>query len=367
MKKIIVTGGHLTPALAVMEELKKHGWDIVYVGRIHAMENDSATSQEERIVREKGYTFTHINTGKLQRHLSLTAVKSILKIPIGCIQSYRLLQEYKPSVVLSFGGYLGFPVSLCARFLSIPVVLHEQTMQPGLTNRVLSKIAKQICISWPETEKYFKSDKVVLTGNPLRKEIYENSNSLKIVADKPILYVTGGNLGSHSINAVVGHAVTELTKHFTVIHQCGNASEFNDFKKLQEMREKLPASQKAGYYIFEYIDDDGLGWILSHAACLVSRAGANTISEIIALKKAAILIPLPWSGALEQVRSAEFLQTHGAALILPQEKLTARFLIEEIEALMSQKITIEKNLQKLQSYILPNAAEKITNVLESYA
>lgn len=367
MKRIFITGGHITPALAVSSVLHQRGWDMYYLGRIHALEGDSAESVEVGIVRAKGYTFLPIVAGRLQRKFTRFTISSLLKIPVGFLYALWYLLKFRPSAVVAFGGYIALPVVLIAWLLRIPVVLHEQTMRPGLSNKFLARFATTVCVSWKDTVEYFKGSKILVTGNPVRGELIEGKNTLSIPTHKPLLYITGGNLGSHVINETVGKCISVLTQKFVVIHQCGNSSVFNDYKNLSALKNTLRMSQRDDYFLYQYITADHLGWIFDHCDVMVSRSGANTVSEIIQFALPALLIPLPYSGNGEQLAHAKYLEKNNAALLLSQSELHPQSLLEGLKQLQSQKKEIKTQLKRMQKELIKDADQKIADVVESVA
>jgi UDP-N-acetylglucosamine--N-acetylmuramyl-(pentapeptide) pyrophosphoryl-undecaprenol N-acetylglucosamine transferase len=228
--KIIIIGGHLSPALAVIEELKNE--EIYYLGRKHAFEGDKAISLEYEEVSKLGIPFYSINAARLQRKFTSRTIPSLAKFPSGFFQSLKALKQIKPDVVLGFGGYVSLPVVLAAFFLRIPIVIHEQTLEAGFANRMEAKFARKICISWQSSEQYFPKQKTVLTGNPLRG-IVLNAKPFKEETGLPKIYITGGSSGSHSINLLVEKSLKELLEKFTVVHQTGDARRHADFERLQ--------------------------------------------------------------------------------------------------------------------------------------
>ncbi len=364
MKKIFITGGHLTPALAMIDELKKRDFGIFYIGRKYALEGESVESEEWRVMGEKKISFLELTTGRLQRRLTSYTVYSILKIPFGIIQASRYVTTYKPDVILSFGGYVALPLAYAGWLQKVPIVTHEQTVIQGLANRFISKISARICTSWP-SQNYARGDKCTYTGNPLRKEIFQHKTFPPRKSNKPVIYITGGNLGSHSINVLIKEMLTPLLEDFVVVHQCGRSRVYNDFKSLSDLRSKLPANLQADYYLFEYIGDDLIGTILNAAEIVVSRAGANTIMELMALRKAALLIPLPWSGGAEQQKNAEFLVDRRAALVLKQEDLTSDTLLRTIHTVYRDRQMYKNNMNQLRSLVISDAASRIADVIES--
>ncbi len=365
MRKIIITGGHVTPALSVMSELKLRNWECIYVGRTHALEGDKTQSEEMRIVVKEGYKFIPITTGRLQRQITRYTLISLLKIPIGIIQAFIILLQNKPQVILSFGGYVGLPIVLAGWCLGIPIVTHEQTLSPGLANRLSARFAKVICVSWPALSKKFPKKRFVYTGLPVRKEIFQINKQINIQSNKPVIYITGGNLGSHSINEVVEKNLPQLLKTYTIIHQCGKAMNEFDYKRLINLKNQLPKDLKDNYYVYTYIDKEFIGDVFRRCDILISRAGANIIYEIIALHKLAILIPLPWSGMKEQEINAKFLTDHQAGVTIEQKNLSGEILLKQIPFLMENRDRYLTNLDKLKNYVVSDADKRIAQVIES--
>ncbi len=316
--KILITGGHITPALAVIEEISKRGSiDVVVVGRKYALDHENVESFEYKTLSKRGIKFVNLSAGRLTRTLSVQTLLNFIRFPGGFLKSLAILREEKPDKILSFGGYIALPISLCAYLLHIPVYTHEQTMRAGLTNKIISKVAKKIFVSYEETKKYFPSNKTVLTGNPIRGLLIDSTPEVQ--SHRPLLYITGGSLGSHSINIHIEHILDELHKTFTVIHQTGNVAEFGDYERLKK---------RAGptYIVKEHVKEDEIAQIYSKADLVVCRSGANTVSELIVLNKPSVLIPLPWSSNGEQQAQAEFLHQAGVAEIFNQKHESSHLL-----------------------------------------
>lgn len=365
MKKVLITGGHLTPALAVMQVFKQQGWTIVYVGRTHALEGDTAISQEAQEVQRAGYEFRSLTTGRIQRRLTPRTIVSLMKIPIGLVEIFFYIRQFRPHVILTFGGYMAIPAALVGWLMGIPIVTHEQTLSPGISSRLIGKIARRICIAWEDTRTYFPQSKLIYTGNPLRQSIFQKTGMALVSITKPLLYITGGNLGAHSINTVVEEIIDELLKRFTLIHQCGNAQEYQDYERLTQKKLQLNQEFAKRFHPIEFIGLERIGWVLNSAQMIVSRAGANIVTEVLALKIPALFIPLPWSGEGEQQKNAQFLADHGAARLISQTELTGTRLLQEILQTYKERQTLAKNLEKLDHFIVPDAALRIVRVVES--
>jgi UDP-N-acetylglucosamine--N-acetylmuramyl-(pentapeptide) pyrophosphoryl-undecaprenol N-acetylglucosamine transferase len=365
MKKILITGGHITPALSVMRELGKNGWECFYVGRKYALEGDKTISQEMRIIDDLGFKFVPITAGRLQRSFTKFTFLSLLKIPVGIIQAFSILIKNKPQIILSFGGYIGLPIAVAGWCLGIPIVIHEQTQSSGMANKIIGYFAKKICVSWSMSIDKFPKEKVIYTGLPLRKEIFQIKKQLNFQKTKPVIYITGGNLGSHSINLIIEEILPQLLTKYTVIHQCGNAKNSHDYKHLENFKNKLPRNLVNNYYLFTYINEDLIADIFKKADILISRSGANIVYEIIALSKPSILIPLPWSGMQEQLMNAKFLTDHQASIMIQQTELTGALLLEKIEYLFNNRELYLQNLEKLKPFYIKDADKRIAQVIES--
>ena len=358
--KIVIIGGHLTPALSVIEEIGKDA-QILYVGRKHAIEGDKAVSLEYETITKKGIKFAEIKTGRLQRSFTRRTLTSITKIPIGFSKALLLLRNFAPDVVVGFGGYVSFPVIITAYFLGIPVVIHEQTLEAGATNRLLARFADKVCISFSSSSKYFPKEKVVLSGNPIRKSILHPEQKVDLPEGFPIIYVTGGSVGSHFINHLVSENLTKLLDKYILVHQAGDSSEFKDFDKLSILKEGLNNNKRERYIVSKFILPEQVGGVIRQASLVVSRSGANTISELIVLEKPAYLIPLPISQKDEQLKNALFLKKLGLAAIGDQKSLTPQIFLREINKMM-QNLSSYK-IKSGKTHFPKNAAKKIVEVI----
>lgn len=348
--KILITGGHITPALAVIDELKKDtSINIVVVGRDHSFES--------RSVQNKNISFIPINPGRFTRIISLKSIMNVLQFPIGIIRAMSIVSKENPDKILCFGGYIALPVAIAGWLFQIPVYTHEQTLIPGITNKFISNFAKKTFISFPESASYFKRTTMV-TGNPLRKEVLKiREKIVEFKKNKPVIYVTGGSLGAHSLNIHIEHILPELLKKYYVIHQTGDVTEFQDFQRLSSIKNE-------NYYVFKHVLENQLGYIYSCADIVVCRSGANTIMELIALKKPAVLVPLPWSAHKEQDAQAKLLEKQGAAEIFMQRENSLK-LYECIEQIYDKREEYKKNYSKLISYYHPEAAAVIAHEIIS--
>lgn len=378
-KKLLITGGHLTPAQAVVGALKTKGYKNIYwIGHKYTMEGDKNLSAEYNVVtKDLKLKFYELRTGKLFRKWTLSnlteGISNLIRIPLGFIKAIILVRELKPDIIVSFGGYLAVPVVLAGKLLGIRIVTHEQTIVTGLANKIIAKFAEKIFISWEESKKFFKSSKTIFTGNPYRKDIEKiNTNNYIFDNNRPIIYITGGNQGAHIINLVVARLLPELLKKFNIIHQCGSTTVTNDYLTLNKFKKSLKKELQNRYVIKDYIYGDEIGEVFDKCDLIISRSGANTCTDLLVIGKLAILIPIPWSAYDEQYKNAVYLRDLGLARILIQKDLSKKTLTNEINVAIDhikQKKDFNHNplitLQKrMRQYVNPKAANMIVSEIE---
>lgn len=349
--KVLITGGHITPALAVVDELKD--CDVVIVGRQHALSADRSDSLEYKEVIRKNLRFINLNAGRLTRVLSFSSFVNAAKIPLGLVSAMLILKKERPDVVLTFGGYIALPVALAASILKIPIITHEQTIRPGSANSFIARLAKKIMISFPASSHYFPSGKTVLSGNPVRKEVLKVVDKIKnFKKNKPVVYITGGSTGSHDLNSLIFKILPELLKKYTVIHQTGSSTEFRDF-------DKTAMYKNDNYFPFTHIESNLIGYVYLQSDLVISRGGANTVFELLATKKPSIIIPLPWSAFDEQQKHAEYLRSLGVAEIFDQSRPSEE-LLSAVESILASLEKYRKNFDTIdQPYESQNPAKQI--------
>ncbi|NTU73496.1 UDP-N-acetylglucosamine--N-acetylmuramyl-(pentapeptide) pyrophosphoryl-undecaprenol N-acetylglucosamine transferase [Candidatus Roizmanbacteria bacterium] len=366
--KILITGGHLAPALAVIDGIRENKelsktTSIVFVGRKYAQYTDKKPTLEYQEITSRNIPFFHLKAGRLNRSVSIRSLAGVMRVPEGFFQAYHILNKEKPDIVLSFGGYLALPVAVVSRLFGIPVYTHEQTVHPGLANRLIAAFAQKVFISFPQSRKYFPRRKIYMSGNPVRKQIHENKKLSYIPSGRgKIIYITGGSLGSHSINAHIEEILNALLSRYIVIHQTGNVTEFDDFNRLTKVRNKLPPELKERYVLKEHIPSYENGGVYKAADLVISRAGANTFFDLIALKKPAILIPLPWSANGEQEKQAKILCDAQAAEIFDQAD-TSDHLLELVDSMMGKLHDYEEHYAQLSGIYQKDAVQTIIQTI----
>ncbi|MBU1032061.1 UDP-N-acetylglucosamine--N-acetylmuramyl-(pentapeptide) pyrophosphoryl-undecaprenol N-acetylglucosamine transferase [Patescibacteria group bacterium] len=346
--KILITGAHFTPAIATIEELKKFDdVSIVYAGRKTTLEGDKASSPESQTLPLLGVKFIPIITGRLQRAFTIYTIPSLLKIPIGLFQALYIILSEKPDVILSFGGYVAVPVVIMGWLLSVPIIIHEQTLVSGLANKISSWFADKIAVSFEENA--CDNTKVILTGNPIRSEIIEISEEISSQKRKAFnILIMGGNQGSHVINMAVERALDKLLKITSVIHVTGD-NKFKDFEKLKK-------SQNDRYKVMKWIGS-GYGGILQKTDLVVCRAGINTLMELTFLGKPALVIPIAFQK--EQGANAGYFKKLGLVKILPQQKLSAENLIKNIKSMLVNLDDLTLKAKEGKRAIIPDGAKRL--------
>jgi UDP-N-acetylglucosamine--N-acetylmuramyl-(pentapeptide) pyrophosphoryl-undecaprenol N-acetylglucosamine transferase len=358
--KVCIIGGHLSPALAVMDALEDA--NVIFIGRKYTFEADKTESLEYKTVTKRTIPFYHLQTGRVQRKLTTQTIPSLLRVPKGFFQAVHILQKEKPDIVMGFGGYVSLPVCFAAYVLRIPIIIHEQTLGAGLANKVIGKIATKICISFPSSKAFFPTEKVMLTGNPLRKEIIEVKKQKKKTHRLPLIFITGGSTGSQAVNRLVAEILPELLHKTQVIHQTGAANNGEDSRFLENMVKGLSQSQQENYQLHHFISPQEMAEHLHQADLVISRSGMNTTTELLYLEKPSLLIPLPYGQSGEQLQNARFLKSQNLAEIGDQNSIMKEEFLEKI-MLMLDHLSEYTIKDETVSRVHEKAAEHITHVI----
>lgn len=351
-KRIVLTGGgtagHITPNIALLPSLRQLGYEVSYIGSYEGM--------EKKLIGDYDIPYYGIATGKFRRYFDLKNFTDPFRVLKGYAQSRRILKELRPDVVFSKGGFVAVPVVRAAASLKIPCVIHESDMTPGLANRLCIPVAKKVCCNFPETMQGLPASKAVLTGSPIREELMKGSkeaglNLCHFTANKPVLMVIGGSLGASSINQTVREALPELLKDFQVVHLCGN-------DKIDNLLLNTP-----GYVQFEYLKAE-LKDVFSMADVVVSRAGANAICELLALKKPNLLIPLSAGSRGDQILNARSFESQGFSMVIDEDYLSSTLLVEKVQELYFNRQSFVQAMNTSQQM---NATRTISELLDEIA
>ncbi|MBS6950350.1 MAG: undecaprenyldiphospho-muramoylpentapeptide beta-N-acetylglucosaminyltransferase [Blautia sp.] len=326
MKHIVLTGGgtagHVTPNIAMIPALKEQGFTISYIGSYNGI--------EKKLIEEMGIPYYGISSGKLRRYFDVKNFTDPFRVLKGFSEARKLLKKLKPDVVFSKGGFVSVPVVIAAKRCKIPAIIHESDMTPGLANKLCIPSAVKVCCNFPETVSKLPADKAVLTGTPIRQELLQGDPEAALrftglKAGKPVLMIIGGSLGSVAVNTAVRNILPDLLKDFQIIHLCGKG--------------KLDTSltDTEGYVQYEYIRDE-LSDLFALSDLVISRAGANAICEISALKKPNLLIPLSANASRgDQILNARSFERLGYSKVLEEEEITNEKLLQTIRDLYANR------------------------------
>ena len=334
MKRILLTGGgtagHVTPNIALLPRLRELGYDISYMGSYDGI--------EKKLITEFQIPYYGISSGKLRRYFDPKNFSDPFKVLKGYGEAVRIIRKLKPDVVFSKGGFVSVPVVLAAKRCKVPCIIHESDMTPGLANKLAIPAASKICCNFPETLQYLPKDKAVLSGSPIRQELLHGDalaarKFTGLTDDKPVIIVMGGSLGAAAVNEAVRKILPTLLKDFHVIHLCGKG--------------KLDASLSglSGYVQYEYINEE-LKDLFALADIVISRAGANSICELLALHKPNLLIPLSAAASRgDQILNARSFEKQGFSLVLEEEAISNEVLLQTIHRLYDERASFSEAMK----------------------
>ena len=351
MKRIVLTGGgtagHVTPLIALLPALTNENYDIHYIGSYEGI--------ERKLIEEYNIPYYGISSGKLRRYLDPKNFTDPFKVIKGYLEARKILKKLNPDILFSKGGFVSVPVVFAARKCRIPVIIHESDMTPGLANKLAIPAAKKVCANFPETLKHLPPEKAVLTGTPIRQELF-SGNKIKgldfcgFTANKPVLMVIGGSTGSKVINDVVRGMLPTLLRDYQLIHLCGKG---NLDPRLTDIK---------GYAQFEYIKAE-LSDLFAASDIVISRAGANAICEILALRIPNILIPLGLNASRgDQILNAESFENQGYSYVLKEEDLTVSSLLDAINAVTQNR---QQYIEAMNGSELNNSIDTIIKLIKA--
>lgn len=360
------TGGHVLPAVAVLQELRSRGLspDVMWIGGSEGIESE--------IARDAGIPFAPVPTGKLRRYVDVRTMRDAINIPRGILASRRLIRSFRPDVVFSTGGFVSVPTVVASRGLA-PVLTHEQTTIIGLANKINMRFAQVTALSFDSTLARFAHSRelVVVTGNPIRATLYEGDaergrRRYNFVTDMPIVFITGGARGASPLNQRILPELRRLLHHAQVLHQTGPLTANADLTEALALKNSLPAELGKRYVATEFVGEE-IADVYAMTDLVVSRAGAGTVAELSALGKAAIVIPLPNSGGGEQVTNAKVLADRSAAIMLMQDDATPERLLTEITTLLADTDRRSRMATAAAEIGRPDAAKRLADELLALA
>ncbi|NLJ96669.1 MAG: undecaprenyldiphospho-muramoylpentapeptide beta-N-acetylglucosaminyltransferase [Clostridiales bacterium] len=350
MKRIVLTGGgtagHVTPCIALLPALTKENYDIHYIGSYQGI--------ERKLIEEYNIPYHGISSGKLRRYFDIKNFTDPFKVIKGYFEARKIIKKLKPNILFSKGGFVTVPVVLAAKKHGVPIIIHESDMTPGLANKIAIPAAKKVCANFPETMKHLPTEKALLTGTPIRRELFSGNKIkglefCKFTANKPVIMIIGGSSGSKIINDLIRGMLPTLLRDYQIIHLCGKG---NIDEKLKDLE---------GYTQYEYIKDE-LSDLFAASNLVISRAGANAICEILALRIPNILIPLSQKASRgDQILNAESFESQGYSYMLKEEDLTVSSLLEAIESVMKNR---QKYIETMNKSQLNNSIDTIMNLIK---
>ncbi len=353
MKRIILTGGgtagHVTPNIALLPRLKELNYDIHYIGSYQGIEKE--------LIEQFGIPYHGISSGKLRRYFSMKNFTDPFRIIKGLAEADKLIKTLKPDVIFSKGGFVSVPVVMAGKRRHVPTIIHESDMTPGLANKLSIPSATKVCCNFPETLEHLPKEKAVLTGSPIRQELLSGNKIAALdfcglTTEKPVILIIGGSLGSVAVNNAVRAILPNLLKDFQVIHLCGKGKVDESLKNLK------------GYVQFEYIQNE-LKDIFALTDLIISRAGANAICEIAALRKPNLLIPLSASASRgDQILNARSFERQGFSIVIEEEELTNEKLLSSIQKLYADRDSYINAMSKSGQQ---NSIETIIGLIENAA
>jgi UDP-N-acetylglucosamine--N-acetylmuramyl-(pentapeptide) pyrophosphoryl-undecaprenol N-acetylglucosamine transferase len=333
MKKILLTGGgtagHVTPNIALIPSLQKLNYEIKYIGSYDGI--------EKKLIEELGIPYIGISSGKLRRYLSLKNFSDPFRVIKGYNEAKKFVKEFKPDVLFSKGGFVSVPVVLACKKYKVPIIIHESDMTPGLANKLSFSSATTICHNFPETAQYLPNGKALLTGSPIRSELRAGDKTVGLkmcgfTNDKPVIMIIGGSLGAVAVNNAIRSCLDTLLEKYQIVHLCGKD------------KTDPTLENKSGYKQFEYIKSE-LKDLFAMSDLIISRAGANAICEIVALKKPNILIPLSAKASRgDQILNAKSFKNQGFSEVIEEEELTNELLIETINTVFENRTAYVNNM-----------------------
>ncbi len=345
-KRILImaggTGGHIFPGLAIAEELSAQGWQVLWLGTADRMEAD--------LVPKAGFDIEFINIKGVRNKSKLAKFKAPFMVINAVLQARKVIKQFKPDVVVGFGGYVALPGGLAAWLSGVPLVIHEQNAAVGLTNRILSRFAKKVLVAFSGFEHL--ANKMLRVGNPLRKQIAQLP--IPNAANPVSILVVGGSLGAQVLNQEVPKALAQFAgSDFKVLHQAGKGQRTETIKAYQHTQ--------VDYQVVEFIDDMAAAY--ANADLIICRSGALTVSEISAVGRASIFVPLPHAVDDHQTFNAKVLVDAGAAFLMPQNSLIQGQLTPLLRQVLEQKDMLDEMAQACKKVAVYDSREKISTLL----
>jgi UDP-N-acetylglucosamine--N-acetylmuramyl-(pentapeptide) pyrophosphoryl-undecaprenol N-acetylglucosamine transferase len=353
------TGGHIIPLITVAQKIKEkvgpaESVEFLFIGPRGKL--------EEELMAQAGIPTRKVFVGKMRRYFSMKNFVDVFKVPIGILQALWYLLTYMPDAIFSKGGHASLPVVLVGWLYRIPILIHESDSVPGATNDILGKLSTRVAVSYAEAEKDFASAQVVLTGNPVREDINRGDaakarSMFNLTESKKVIFVYGGSQGAQIINEKIINILPQLLHEYQIIHQTGS----NNYEAVvHRAGEAGIKADREGYHPIAYIGPE-IKDIFAVTDLVITRAGANSLSEIAANKKPAIVIPLEGSANDHQKMNGFLIARMGGCIVLEENNLGENLLLEKIKEIMTNDELRSKLSQNISNFYHPDATEKIVD------
>jgi UDP-N-acetylglucosamine--N-acetylmuramyl-(pentapeptide) pyrophosphoryl-undecaprenol N-acetylglucosamine transferase len=336
------TGGHVIPALAIAHALKgNYGAEVLFIGTARGMEN--------RLVPAAGYSLRLVKVGALKNVTFATRLKTALDLPRAIWDSWRMIAEFRPDVMIGVGGYASGPAMFAGTLSGIPTLAFEPNFVPGFANRLLAPMVSAAAVHFPETGSHFRRYEV--TGVPVRQAFFSSAH-INPKERKPTLLVFGGSQGAHAINQAVVQALPALWTRIPALHIIHQTGE-RDYNEAQTAYLEAGGSAE----VYPFIDD--MPAVFARSDVLLCRSGASTVAEVTAAGKPAIFVPFPRAADDHQKRNAQALERAGAAMMIEESLFSPERLVENVSALFNDAALMEKMTVAARSLAHPGAAQQI--------
>ncbi|HVU68478.1 MAG TPA: undecaprenyldiphospho-muramoylpentapeptide beta-N-acetylglucosaminyltransferase [Ktedonobacteraceae bacterium] len=362
------TGGHVYPALAVAAQLRKqYQAEILFLG--------SDDGLETQLVPAAGFRLATVKAGKVRRYISWQTVKGMMRIPVGAVQAIEVVRKFRPDAIFTSGGYVAVAAGVAAYLNRVPLLMHQQDVPPNLSNKQVAPLATRISVAFEDSLAFFPARKTKVLGNPVRQELLDirqvgplrARERFGLVGEEPMLLVTGGSQGARHLNQVVCQALPALLKTCQVLQISGRDLHQETLEQANSVLEKADPALRARYRLVPYLNEE-MAAALQAADLVLCRSGASTLSELAALGKPGLLVPLPPAiGKSPQEANAAMFERRRAGLVIKNADLEPRVLVERVNYIMASPELLAQMMEASRALARPQATQDIVNELLSIA
>lgn len=362
------TGGHVYPALAVAAQLRKqYQAEILFLG--------SDDGLETQLVPAAGFRLATVKAGKVRRYISWQTVKGMMRIPVGAVQAIEVVRKFRPDAIFTSGGYVAVAAGVAAYLNRVPLLMHQQDVPPNLSNKQVAPLATRISVAFEDSLAFFPARKTKVLGNPVRQELLDirqvgpllARERFGLVGEEPMLLVTGGSQGARHLNQVVCQALPALLKTCQVLQISGRDLHQETLEQANSVLANADPALRARYRLVPYLNEE-MAAALQAADLVLCRSGASTLSELAALGKPGLLVPLPPAiGKSPQEANAAMFERRRAGLVIKNADLEPRVLVERVNYIMASPELLAQMMEASRALARPQATQDIVSELLSIA